>query len=226
MNVLQATGIKFLFALLLVMHIFCASPDKKQIIRSTPSSAKQFTIYIVNNNLHTGIIVPVNSESLHIINALKYFRDYDKTDFGWGEEDVYQSPVDTFCMDAKAILLVNSSVVRIEGHNESIESIIKWSDFTVKFSLAPEQFKLLCAYINDSFLKDSTGDYVITSRKSSGRIIFFRSVHNYHLFNTCNTWIGNALKYAGLEVTGSFIITAGGLYKAIKSQGTILKPLK
>jgi hypothetical protein len=158
------------------------------------------------------------------INALKYFTDYEYEDFGWGEEDVYHSPADTFCMDARAILLINSSVVRVEGRNESLNSIINWSDFTVKFSLSLEQFILLCGFINESFFIDPANEPVITSRTSSGRVIFFRSVRKYYLFNTCNTWIADALKHSGIEISGSLIITSGRLYNAIKDHGTVLKP--
>lgn len=225
MNSLKTAG-KIISLFLLIIYLSCASPGKKQSKHDTLSSGKHYTIYVVNNNLHTGILIPVISESAQTITALKNFSEYKYTDFGWGEENVYQSPVDTFCMDAKAILLVNSSVVRVEGHNESIESIVRWSDFTVKFSLTVEQFQLLCKFINDSFFQTSGSEPVISSEKSSGRIIFFRSVHNYHLFNTCNTWVANALEFSGLEVSGSVIITASGLYKAIKDHGTVLKPLQ
>lgn len=227
MYTLKSIQIKITITLLII-HLFtsCTTPGEKQVINNNASPAGQYSVYIINNNLHTGILIPVITESMQNICALKHFTDYEYADVGWGEEDVYQSPADTFCMDAKAILLINSSVVRVEGQNGSIDSMVGWSDFAVKFSLSYEQFKRLCGFIDDSFHKDPGSGLVITSHKSSGRIIFFRSVHSYHLFNTCNTWVANALDYSGIKVSGTVVITARGLYNAIKDQGIVLKPLK
>lgn len=206
-----------------VMTVSCSSPREKQIVHNETPSTITYTIYVINNNLHTGILIPVNRDSLQIIVALKHFTDYEYADFGWGEEQVYQSPADTFCMDAKAILLINPSVMRVEGQNGYLNSLVSWSDFTVRFILTSRQFRRLCEFINDSFTKDPGKGVIISLQKSAGRIIFFRSVYYYHLFHTCNTWVADALEYSGIGISGSFIITAGKLFKAIKDQGTVLK---
>jgi uncharacterized protein (TIGR02117 family) len=221
------TAVNRIFIILLCMQITlsCTAADKTQKDDDSGTLSGQYTVYIINNHLHTGIIIPVITESAQLINALEYFRNYDYADFGWGEEDVYQNPVENYCLDVKAVMLINSSVVRVEGYNGTVNSLVTWSDFAVKLTLSHEQFQQLCSFINNSFKKDSKNGLIITSQEQLSRIIFFKSVYKYNLFNTCNTWVAKALKNSGFNISGFFIITSGQLYNSIKVHGTVLKSL-
>lgn len=219
----------FLPALLIAlqgyMNISCSKNKGSEIPLAASGLPGSYTVYIVNNNLHTGIVIPVNSESIRYIPALEYFKNRNFADIGWGEEKFYQNPKSGFCMGAKAILLPNRSVIRIEGYNSFDSFFINWSDFTIRLSLTDNQFRELAAFIQRSFGDKMEGELIITSQKHSGEIIFFRSLHSYHLFNTCNTWVAKALQSAGIELSSMFIITKGQLYDQLKDRGTVLKKL-
>lgn len=190
------------------------------------ASAGSCTIYIINNGIHTGIVIPVESESLRIISALKYFKEFSFADIGWGEETAYQDTEDRYLDYIKAVLYPNPSVICIEGYRAIGDSFIGWSDFTVMLSLTPEQYERLLNFIEQSLKKVSGGEVIITSKRHLGSTIFFRSVQKYHMFNTCNTWVASALQSSGLDVSPSFVITARHLYSGIKNLGIVLKPLK
>ena len=212
--------------LILSVSFCCTGRENTESLINPNSQSDIHSIYIVNNYMHTGIIIPVENESIHVISSLKYFRDYNFIDIGWGEEKFYQDPNNNICMGARAILLPNTSVIRIEGCSAAMENFILWSDFTVRLSLTTEQYMKLLDFIGKSFIKGSDDESVITSSRHSGEIIFFKSVYRYHLFNTCNTWVAKALQKAGLDVSPTFIITARQFYNKIKDQGTVIKPLK
>lgn len=205
-----------------LLTLLCA--EKKFIVRNDNfSPAAGHTVYIVNSNLHTGIIIPVDQEAEKTINAVKFFRSYKFIDIGWGEEKYYQEPVDSLLMGARAILLPNTSVIRVEGYSGTLEDFIMWSDYAVELTLTGEQYNSLLEFIAESFMKDNGGEDIMTSAKRSGRVIFFRSVYRYHLFHTCNTWVAEALEYSGLNVSPSLVITAGQLYDEIKEQGRVIR---
>jgi len=215
-----------LFVPEIYFSVSCKGSDQFNKQEEINTSAGEYTVYIINNNLHTGIVIPVNSESISHISSLKYFKNFELIDIGWGEEKFYQDPQDSFCMGARAILLPNTSVVRMEGYGSIADCSISWSDFTVRLILSKDQFIKLAKFIDDSFRKETGDELIITSKKHSGHIMFFKSVYRYHLFNTCNTWVAAAIKYAGFDVSPFFIITATQLYNEIKDQGTVLKSLK
>jgi len=55
-----------------------------------------------------------------------------------------------------------------------------------------------------------------------GRIIFFKANGEYHLFNTCNTWLAKGLKQAGIEITDDIILTEQ-LFNEAAKVGRVIK---
>lgn len=180
-------------------------------------------VYLVKNYWHTGIMFSVNEELISHIPAISNFAEYKFVDIGWGDEAFYQHPDPDYLLGAQAILVPTSSVIRMEGKNSSLNNIIEWSDFSIRFDLSNEQFLKLCKYIENSFEKDEHQNLFITSTKSSGRITFYKSHKKYHLFNTCNTWVAEALEESGFDISSSNVITAENLFEEVSKFGTVLK---
>lgn len=190
------------------------------------ASLRTFIIYVVNRDIHTGLIIPANETSKKTITALKFFENAAYVDFGWGEEVVYQTPNETLSMDLKAIFIPSSSVMCAEGLTLMIDMLIGWSDYAVEFRLTDKEFTDLCLFIERSFMLDSDNQLIKTSVRSGGDVIYFKSVHTYCLFNTCNTWIAEALSRAVPGISHFMVITKSGLYDEIKEHGTVLKRRK
>ena len=177
------------------------------------------TIYLVKNNLHTGIVIQLNPEVMKLIPAAERFEGNKYIDIGWGDEDFYQHPDPDYLLGAKAILVPTNSVVRIQGKDFKIDKIVEWSDFTIQFNLNGNQFKKLCEFINLSFLKDENENFIIASEDHNNKVVFYKSGFKYHLFNTCNTWIAEAFEKAGFNVSSSNVVTAENLFEELSKHG-------
>ena len=180
-------------------------------------------VYLVKSYWHTGIMFTVNEELVSPIPVISNFDDYKFVDIGWGDEEFYQHPNPDYLLGAQAILVPTSSVIRIEGKNSSIDRIIEWSDFCIRFDLNNEQFTKLCNYINNAFEKDENENRIVSLTKSNGRITFYKSHMKYHLFNTCNTWVAEALEESGFDISSSNVITAENLFEEVSKFGVVLK---
>jgi hypothetical protein len=180
------------------------------------------TVYLIKSYWHVGILFHVDSTVIKHIPALITFNRYKFVDIGWGDEDFYQDPETDYYNAAKAILFPTKSVIKVTGHMAGLESIKKWSDFCIKIKITNEQYSRLMEFIAESFLVEND-KYVIASSNSSGAIVFYKSVLAYHLFNTCNTWVADALENAGCDVSKDGIITAEDLFEEVKSIGEVLK---
>lgn len=180
------------------------------------------TIYLIKNYWHVGILMDVDSLSSILIPPLKNFNNFKMIDIGWGDEDFYQAEGTDYYFAAKAILIPTPSVIRISGFNIELSSIINWSDFCVQVQLSSSQFRKLCEYISSSFMIENS-NYITTSEKSNGTIRFYKSVHKYHLFNTCNTWIASTLESSGLKISADGIITSDDLFSSLLGLGVVLK---
>jgi len=53
-------------------------------------------------------------------------------------------------------------------------------------------------------------------------VYFFKANGNYHLFNTCNTWLANGLKQAGSDIEDDIVLTEQLFNEAAKI-GKVLK---
>ncbi len=182
-----------------------------------------YTVYVMSRGIHTGLVIPVNPISRSRITALEFFEKAPYVDFGWGEEVVYQARNETFCMDLKAVAVPSGSVMCAEAVNSDIDFMVGRSDYAVEFRLNEDEFVKLCLSIDKSFTRDPDNRLIKTSVRSGGAVIYFRSVHTYCLFNTCNTWIAEELSHVVPGISSCMVITRGGLYDRIKERGKVLK---
>jgi hypothetical protein len=183
---------------------------------SQQENKKQHTVYIAKIEWHVGIIIKVNDASVEKISALDDFKEYNLVDIGWGDAEFYQSGEDfDLYLASKAILFPTNSVVRIQGYDFGIEQIMNWRDFVFEIELNDGQFDLLCGFIDASFSRNSEEKLIVESEKLSGRIKFYSSGHKYHLFNTCNTWVAEALEKAETGIENPDVITAEELFEEL-----------
>lgn len=180
------------------------------------------TIYLIKYYWHVGILLELDSTAIKGIPVLSRFKDYKFVDIGWGDEDFFQDSKTDYYNAAKAILFPTKSVIKITAHQSDVEGIIKWSSFCIKIKLTDDQYSGLLEFINKSFLVEDD-EYFVKSSFADGAIVFYKSVHLYHLFYTCNTWVAEALETAGCEVSKSGIIMAEDLFEEVKIIGEVLK---
>ena len=65
-------------------------------------------------------------------------------------------------------------------------------------------------------------EHKILSTKYLNRVYFFKANGEYHLFNTCNTWLANGLKRAGFGIEDNIILTEQLFNEAAKF-GDVIK---
>ena len=195
-----------------------------EILPQEPVQNNYRVIYLVNNRWHTGIVLALDSTVIKLVGPLRNFQGYYFADIGWGDEDFYQSTTDfNFLLALKAILIPTGSVIRIAGYKADIKLIISLSQICVKLILSEMQFEKLCEFIDLSFERGIKDSFIITSKSLDRSIIFYKARYKYHLLNTCNTWMANALATAGLEINPSEIITTDELFKVLIQLGEVLK---
>lgn len=161
-------------------------------------------IYLVSNAVHADLILPVRTE------VVDWTSTFSKTRFlgdvsaqthvalGWGDKGFY---LETQTWDdlkvstaANALFLPSTSCMHVD--------FIRPEDYTdkVAITISPEQYAKLVSFIQESFALDSEGKIQqIEGYAYSMTDAFFEARGSYHLFNTCNSWIGRALKQAGVR---------------------------
>lgn len=190
---------------LIFLGLLFVLPSYGQFLGPADQHSQQ--VFVIEEYWHTGIVFEVDSSTRATIPALNDFDWADYVDIGWGDEDFYQNPDIDILLGAKAILVPTSSVVRVEGFRGKAIERLQRADTSFSFRLSNSQFEKLLRFIRDSFTYGSDGNPVIKGKQLGDRVIFYASPLPYHLFNTCNTWVGKAFRRAGFDVSTTWLIT-------------------
>lgn len=158
-------------------------------------------IWIVDNGVHTAIVVPkaaAGSDWRPLLPA-RDLRDpryagYGYAAFGWGDAKFYRETptwgdVGLGTMLAAAVgsdaTLVHVDHVPLPVVDRSTRSVV----------LRPAEYRRLAAFIRASFAAAPVGEpgyYALDA--------FYTGRGRYSAVRTCNAWTGDALRYAGVRV--------------------------
>jgi hypothetical protein len=92
----------------------------------------------------------------------------------------------------------------------------------IELIISNEGLKTLINAVSETVWRDDEGNNKILSTQGLDRVIFFKANDDYHLFNTCNTWLAKNLKRAGFEIEDDIILTEQ-LFNEAAKVGKVIK---
>ena len=179
-------------------------------------------IFLIKQYWHTAIVIEKNDIDPKILPEVKYFNDFSLLDFGWGDEEFYQHSGFDSGLAFKALFYATPSTLRVEGIGISKDNYFDISEIVVRILVTEEQLNKIVNFISSTINRNNNGLPEILSEKGLGRIIFFKANGNYHLFNTCNTWLARCLSSAGIKIEDNVILTEE-LFNEAAKVGTVIK---
>ena len=169
--------------------------------RDWRAPAEGVHIFVESNGVHTGIIVPkvaagVDWRGMARTEDLRdpRYGAFDHVSFGWGEKAFYlETPT---WADVKLRTVVASAVgsTRTLMHVDHLPRP-RAGDGAREIVVTPAQYRRLAAYIRASF-RDGGARY----RGYAGYDAFYEANRRYSAVRTCNSWTGDALRFAGVRV--------------------------
>ncbi len=166
-------------------------------------SPEGIKLYIVSHAVHADIILPIESNT---IDWSDEFNGYEfgsgtanKTHvaIGWGDKGFFLKTKtwDDFKISvaANALLVPSTTCVHVSFTRP------EFFENRVSVTISESQYEELVKHINQSFVRNENGKPIqIPDSAYSDNDAFFDAKGRYHLFNTCNSWVGNALKKGGV----------------------------
>jgi uncharacterized protein (TIGR02117 family) len=180
-------------------------------VRGNSEKDKQQTeIFICSNGFHSEIVVPA-VDSLSGMNWLACFHNegFDTLfpgckfiSFSWGDKAFFMESFDKPFLSPgttlKAIFIPTPALM----HVEYLDFIPQENNMSAKLYLSVDRYKKLCNYISASFeFKQDKRSFIYFHPGYGTDDFFYNAKGSYHLFQTCNDWTNDALKYAGLPHT-------------------------
>jgi uncharacterized protein (TIGR02117 family) len=171
-----------------------------------PPESDSVTILIRSNEIHADLVFPVFDEQTgrdwhELFPPADFQRNVSHDEYvaiGWGNRVFF---VDTptwedfkFSTAAKGLFTPSESVL----HVEYVPLAYTGDYFPVR--ITHSQYQTLCEHVDRTIGKlDEQGHAVPATPKTHGTSDrFYLSTGTYHLFSTCNQWVGRGLKLAGV----------------------------
>lgn len=161
-------------------------------------------IGLLSGPIHYDLLLPLDAETrAHFGFAAAAGLPIDHPEarwlvIGWGAREFYTTTGDYTDVTPGAVLwglFGDRAVMRLD-----LAGPLPADLDIQRLTLSNAQFALLLAAISESFARDDAGNPVWLADKGlSGSDVFFAARGRFNLFNTCNVWVGNMLRAAGLD---------------------------
>ncbi len=213
-------------AVLITLFLNLTEPRGSLSARPDPDSAgtaDRRAVYVIHESWHTGLILTMQDIPKSLLALLDDVRDYPYVEFGWGDEEFFQSSDPGVWTAVRAVAWPTPSVMHVYGfHTEPKNRSGAKSVYSI--SLRRSDFEKLCGYIHESFALDSLQKPQRTS--FYGNTFFYKANGDYHFFNMCNHWTARALEQAGCPVSSPGAFTAESVIDRVRKFGTRVRPSK
>lgn len=189
------------FILIYLIAVFSLS---KITVQQEPNTKPEVEIYILTNGVHTDIVMPTISDQIDWSQKVQFANTkaadstYKYLAMGWGDKGFYLETPEWSDLKASVAFKAASGLSNTAIHATYYKAL-KEGDDCKKMMISKEQYDRLIQYINNSFQKDASGNFLpIKTDANYGKTdAFYEANGSYSLFHTCNTWANSALKASG-----------------------------
>jgi len=176
--------------------------------------ADEMEIYVVSHRHHSGIVISGDYIRLNYLENSEKFLNAKYIEFGYGDRAYYMSSSEPgFLKGFNALFWPTESVIHVVRIDKNLKETFPTSKI-FRIKVTEKKLRLLKKYIFESF------KYQDKMNKPLGKgqyldSYFYAGSRDFYLFNTCNTWVAEALKYSGYDINPYFVIKQGSLEHSI-----------
>ncbi|SDL61516.1 conserved hypothetical protein [Salinimicrobium catena] len=198
---------KGLLSLLLLMFLYLVAAIVGSAIpvNKDQSESGEVTIYLRTNGVHTSFIFPLKNQVIDWStytdprHTLSERTDFQYVSFGWGDLEFYRKTPEwddlQFPVAFQAVFLSKPSALHVE-----FLDVIRYRQPTLPVQISRTQYRVLSEYVLNSFQTGPSGEVLRVKELHYDRHdTFYRAKRSLHFFYTCNTWVNEGLKKAGLR---------------------------
>lgn len=183
----------------------CAAPQASPV--QTREGGPVIAVYLVAHDGHTGIAVPRADIPAGLWPESRAFPQADYLEVGWGNRDYYYGRNQGLWGTLNA-MLPSPSVLHVAGFRGSPADYFRTNEI-IELAVPVDGFERLVRYIHDAYERTGALPVAALGPGLYGDSLFYPAGDSFHLFRTCNVWIAQALRAAGLPFRDS--ITMEGL---------------
>jgi len=199
-----------------LLHLLTACSAPIMQLDSQAPGKNDKRVFVVHNNWHAALVVRKADLTPGLIPEEDQFPEAEYLEMGWGDRDYFPATEESVGLALRAAFRSRGSVLHVVGFRGAVRDYFRDSEI-VEIALSRQAFWRLSAFVSASF---SRADPSIPAQSQPGLVAnsrFYSAAGRFSVLRTCNTWIAEALKSAGLDITPGYVITAASLTRQIRS---------
>jgi len=187
-------------------------------------------ILLVNNGVHVDLIIPLDESCFPMRpwlgegNYRSNPQNYSHAMVGWGNRKFYLETKTWGDLKLSNVLYAFCGLGETTVHVDLMDGYLfrMTTERQRLIRLSPPQFQALCTHIVATLKKDKEGGPIPIACEPYGNSdSFFEGVGNYHIFRTCNVWVAEGLKVAGVRV-GVWTVTPDSLFACLPENAPMM----
>ena len=206
--VCRAVGMAMCGGVLLIVAAGCLGPVAS-LYPPRPGDPST-PVWVVDHGWHTGLVVERAAIPQGLWPEQEDLPPAPYLEVGWGDAAFYRAEQPGVGLAVRAALGSAGSVLHVVALPEPPERVFAGRE-VVEIRLSPPGVRALAQFVDESFARGERGRAPQLGPGLYGISAFYPARGRYHLLNTCNTWIADALRSAGVPITPAYAMTAGNL---------------
>jgi uncharacterized protein (TIGR02117 family) len=175
-------------------------------------------VFIVHDDWHAAIVLRKIDLAAALIPEIEDFPGAEYLEFSWGDADYFQSPQTGIRLALRAAFWSRGSVLHVVGIDRPLPDYFSAGQI-IQVPISHDGFHRLTEFLSMQFERVGPGGRASPAPGLVPNSRFYPSTGKFHIFRTCNTWVADALQYAGLPVTSGLVITAASLARRVRPLG-------
>jgi uncharacterized protein (TIGR02117 family) len=192
----------------------CAASNTQRSFSARGADGKQ--VFVVHDKWHAAIVAHRADIPAEKIPELIHFAGADFIEISWGDADFFPAAEAGIGLALKAAFWSKGSVLHLVGFNGTVKETYTGAEI-LEIGLTEQEFRQLIDFIGAEFQRGQPGREATPSPGLFPHSRFFPATSKFSLLRTCNTWIAEAFRAAGLPVQPGYVFTAGNLAAQMKA---------
>jgi uncharacterized protein (TIGR02117 family) len=198
---------------LLLLLTACSAPIMEINSHAAGENAKR--VFVVHNNWHAALIIRKADLTHGTVPESNQFPEAEYLEMSWGDRDYFPATEEGVGLALRAAFWSRGSVLHVVGFKGSVRDNFSDGEI-IEIAVSREAFQRLSQFVSRSFSRE---DPSIPAQSQPGLVSysrFYPAVGRFSILRTCNTWIAEALKSAGLDIRPGYVVTAASLARQLR----------
>ena len=208
---------------LVVLAPGCAAQLNPGSGAAADAQATMHSVHVVRHGWHSGIVVRAADVPEHAWPARREFIGAEHLELGWGDRAYYPAPDPSPWLGLRALLWPTAGVLHVVAFSGPVEHYFASAEI-VALQITPRGFTRLVAAISASHELDAAGQPIPLGPGLYGKSRFYASSDVFSLFATCNGWVADMLREAGVPLSPTLSPSAGALFAQLRRHGQVIRP--